>query len=84
MYDLYGQLAKDGLLDFESIAKTFKYLVVLDWEAFEPAAKHIMKRYNLKTNELFANFQWLAYETEQYLKKQGSQVPQIMHAEDQP
>lgn len=81
-YDLYGQMAKEGVIDLETLAKTFKYLVALDWEAFEPAAKHIMKRYNLKQNEIFSNFQWLAYETERILKQKGSKFPTITHRED--
>ena len=79
MYDLYGQMTKEGLLDLEIMAKTFKYLVALDWEAFEPVSKHIMKRYNLKQNEIFSDFEWLANETEKILKQKGSQVPKITH-----
>ena len=41
MYDLFGQLAKEGLIDIGTLAKTFKFLVALDWQAFEPASKHI-------------------------------------------
>jgi len=82
MYDLFGQMAKEGLIDLETLAKTFKFLVALDWEAFEPAAKHIMKRYNLKQNEIFSNFQWLAYETEKILKQKGSDFPRITHPEN--
>jgi hypothetical protein len=82
MYDLFGQLAKEGLVDLETLAKTFKYLVALDWEAFEPVSKHIMKRYNLKQNEIFSNFQWLATETEKILKHKGSKFPTITHTED--
>jgi hypothetical protein len=82
-YELFGQMAKEGLVDLETLAKTFEYLVVLDWEAFEPASKHIMKRYNLKKNEIFSNFQWLAFETERILKRRGSHVPTIMHPEDE-
>lgn len=79
MYDLYGQLTKEGLLDLEIMAKTFKYLVALDWEAFEPVSNHIMKRYNLTQNEIFSDFEWLAKETEKILKQKGSQVPKITH-----
>ena len=82
MYDLFGQLAKEGLIDLETLAKTFKYLVALDWEAFEPASKHIMKRYNLKENEIFSNFEWLANETEKILKRKGSHFPAIMNQEN--
>ncbi len=82
MYDLFGELAKDGLIELETMAKTFKFLVALDWEAFEPAAKHMMKRYNLKQNEMFSNFQWLAKETERLLKQKGSHFPPITHRED--
>jgi len=83
MYDLFGQLAKEGLVDLETLARTSKFLVALDWQAFEPVSKHIMKRYNLKQNEIFANFQWLANETEQILKQKGSHFPKIMHSENE-
>jgi len=79
MYDLFAQLAQEGIIDLETMAKTFKYLVALDWEAFEPVSKHIMKRYNLKQNEIFSNFEWLAKETEKILKQRGSQFPKITH-----
>ena len=69
MYDLFGQLAKEGLVDLATLAKTFKYLVALDWQAFKPASKHINERYNFKQNEIFSNFEWLAIETEKILKK---------------
>jgi hypothetical protein len=82
-YELYGQLAKEGIVDLETLAKTFEYLVVLDWEAFEPVLKHIMKRYNLKQNEIFSNFQWLATQTEKILKQKGSHMPRITHPEDE-
>jgi len=83
MYDLYGQLSKEGLIDVETLAKTFKYLVALDWKAFDPVSKHIMKRYNLKQNEIFSNFEWLANENEKILKQKGSQVPRIIHPENE-
>ena len=79
MYDLFGQLVKEGIIDLETLAKTFKYLVALDWESFVPVSKHIMKRYNLKQNEIFSNFEWLAKETEKILKQKGSQFPKITH-----
>ncbi|MGO8806609.1 MAG: hypothetical protein ACLQO7_08425 [Candidatus Bathyarchaeia archaeon] len=83
MYDLFGQLAKEDLIDIETLAKTFKFLVALDWQAFEPAATHIMKRYNLKQNEMFSNFQWLANETEKIQKKRGSHFPPIINLENE-
>ncbi|HMK94912.1 MAG TPA: hypothetical protein VK536_05870 [Candidatus Limnocylindrales bacterium] len=69
MYDLFGQLAKEGLVDLATLARTFKYMVALDWQAFEPASKHINERYGLEQNEIFSNFEWLAIETEKILKK---------------
>ena len=72
----FRRLAKEGLLDLKALAKTFKYIVALDWEAFEPASKHIMKRYNLKKNEIFDNFQWLAVETEEDSEERGQSAPE--------
>lgn len=74
MYDLFGQLAKDGLIDIVTLTRTFKYLVIFDWRAFEPIATHIMKRYNFRRNEMFSNFEWLANQTERILKEQGSSI----------
>lgn len=74
MYDMFGQLTKDGLLDIVALTRTFKYLVILDWQVFEPIATHIMKRYNFKRNEIFSNFEWLASQTERILKEQGSTI----------
>lgn len=83
MYDLFGQLAKEGLIDIETLVKTFKFLAVLDWQAFEPVSKHIMKRYNFKQNEIFSNFEWLAKETERISKQKGSHFPTTMHSENE-
>ena len=69
-------MAKEGLIDTETLAKTFKYIIVLDWEAFEPAAKHILKRYNLKKNEIFSNFQWLASRDREDPKTKGKSFPE--------
>lgn len=79
MYDLFGQMAKDGLIDADTLANTFKLLVALDWQAFKPASDHIVERYGLKQNEMFSNFEWLAEETEKTLRQKGSDFAKIIH-----
>lgn len=74
MYDLFGQLARDGLIDIITLTRTFKYLVILDWQAFEPIAKHIQKRYGFKRNEIFQNFEWLANQTNRILREKGGSI----------
>ena len=66
MYELFGQLVKDGLVDKETMMKALKYIIVYDWKTLEPMIRYLNKAYDLKYNP-WGNFEWLADETEKYL-----------------
>jgi hypothetical protein len=65
IYELIGQLTRDGILDARMVTHSLQYHVVLDWDAFFPLAKHLGQRLNLK----WSNFEWLAEETRKHLKE---------------
>lgn len=66
LYELYGLLVKEGLIEFRLMAETLKYIVVFDWKAYEPACTYLVGKYGLKSNP-WGSFEWLAKETEKYL-----------------
>ena len=68
MFELFGQLVKDEIIDLHTVMNALKYIVVVDWKQMEPMLKHLNQVYNLKINP-WANFEWLANETEKYLKQ---------------
>jgi len=67
LYELYGVLIKDGILEFPLVAETLKYLVVFDWQSFKPHSEHLMKVFGLKVNP-WGNFEWLAGEVNRYIQ----------------
>ncbi len=73
MFELFGQLVKDGIVDLKTIMNALKYIVVYDWKTMEPMIRYLNGKYNLKANP-WANFEWLATETEKYLKLQEAQL----------
>jgi len=68
IYELYGQLVKEGMIDFHTVAEMLQYLAVLDWKEFEPLANYYRQRWGLKVG-WWKNFAWLAKETEKYMSK---------------
>jgi hypothetical protein len=44
MYELWGQLVKDKIIDLVSLERVLKLTVVYDWDIFAPFAKHFMER----------------------------------------
>jgi hypothetical protein len=69
MFELFGQLVKDGIVDLQTVMKALKYIVVYDWRTMEPMIRYLNGQYGLKANP-WGNFEWLAKETEKYLKLQ--------------
>jgi hypothetical protein len=67
MFELFGQLVKDGIMDRKTVMNALKYIVVFDWKAMEPMIRYLNREYNLKASP-WENFEWLAKETEKYLK----------------
>ena len=71
LYELIGQLAREGVIDLQMVKNALQYLVVFDWRAFEPLLRHLQTRYGVKMNN-WANFEWLADET---LKEMQAREP---------
>src|SRR6266508_2353752 len=70
IYELIGELVKEGIIDLTIAMHSLRYLVVSDWQAFEPLVKHIMDRYKVPANP-YENFEWLAKETRKVLEESG-------------
>jgi len=62
LYELIGQLAREGVIDMQMVKNALQYIVVFDWRTFEPLVTHLNERYGVKTNN-WSNFEWLADET---------------------
>lgn len=67
MFELFGQLVKDNIIDLHTVMNALKYIVVTDWRVMEPMITYLNKQYNLKLNP-WENFEWLAKETGRYLQ----------------
>ncbi len=73
MFELFGQLVKDNIMDLQTVMNSLKYIVVADWRTMEPMLKYLNAAYELKFNP-WSNFEWLANETDKYLKGFKSQA----------
>jgi hypothetical protein len=56
IYELIGQLTKEGIVDLSTIRNALQYLIIVDWDAFSPLSKHLMERYKLTVNP-WGNFE---------------------------
>jgi hypothetical protein len=75
MYELFGQMVKDGIVDLKTVMNVLKWIVVIDWRKMEPLIRYLNKQYNLKGNP-WGNFEWLANETQKYLNAlEAQQTP---------
>lgn len=74
MFELLGQLVKDGIIELQTVMNALKYMVVNDWKVMEPMIRYLNREYNVKLSP-WANFEWLANETEKYLKDLESKIP---------
>jgi hypothetical protein len=84
IYELIGELVKEGIIDLTIAVHSLRYLLVFDWQRFEPLTKHLMERYKVPVNP-YENFEWLAQETRKYLQTQGkmdTDHPEIRPIED--
>ena len=68
LYELIGVMGKHGLVDLGLLTDTLQYLVVRDWQVFEPHARFISRRYPVNFNA-YSNFQWLAEESGRRLER---------------
>src|SRR5216683_488064 len=84
IYELIGELVREGIIDLTIAIHSLRYLLVYDWQRFEPLTKHLMERYKVPVNP-YENFEWLAQETRKYLQTQGRMDrdhPEIRPLED--
>lgn len=70
IYELIGELVREGIIDLTIAIHSLRYLVVYDWDRFEPLVKHLMQRYNVPVNP-YGNFEYLASESRKFLKDSG-------------
>ena len=70
IYELIGELVREGIIDVTIAVHSLRYLVVFDWDRFQPLVKHLMERYKVPVNP-YENFEWLALETRKFLREQG-------------
>jgi hypothetical protein len=70
IYELIGELVKEGIIDLTIAVHSLRYLIVYDWDRFQPLVKHIMERYKVPVNP-YENFEWLATETRRFLESSG-------------
>jgi hypothetical protein len=66
IYELIGVMAKHGLVDLDLLTDVLQYLIVRDWEVFEPHAKFIRESYKVQFDP-YSNFRWIANETQKRL-----------------
>ena len=66
-YELLGQMARNGLVDAELLLDSLEYIVVRDWQVFEPHARFIEREYHLDAGVSYSNFHWLAEEARWHL-----------------
>jgi len=63
MFELFGQLVKDGIIDQKTVMDALKYIVVLDWKNMESMLTYLNNSFKLNLNP-WENFKWLADETD--------------------
>jgi hypothetical protein len=73
LYELYGQMVRDGLVEFAMVAEMLQHMVVNDWNEFEPISNRFMERFGLKISP-WDNFRRLAQQSEKYISKREASV----------
>jgi hypothetical protein len=76
IYELIGELVKEGIIDLTIAVHSLRYLIIYDWDRFQPLVKHLMERYKVPVNP-YENFEWLATETRRFLQESGKIHPGI-------
>jgi hypothetical protein len=72
LYELLGQMARQEIVDLEMVLDSLQYIVVRDWQVFEPHAQFIAKRYAVDFSA-YSNFEWLAKEARLHLAHRGAE-----------
>ncbi len=69
LYELIGLMVENGLVDLELVLDTLQYLVVRDWQVFEPHAEFVKSQYKVPFNA-WGRFEWLAKQAQRHLEKE--------------
>ena len=85
-YELLGQMARSQIVDLEIVLDSLQYIVVRDWQVFEPHARFMQKRYELDVST-YRNFEWLAGEARMHMahraeEQKAGAYSGFQHAED--
>ncbi|MCI4325588.1 MAG: hypothetical protein L3K00_06885 [Thermoplasmata archaeon] len=72
LYELLGQMARQQIVDLEMVLDSLQYIVVRDWQVFEPHARYISQRYGIDFLA-YSNFEWLAKEARLHLAHRGEE-----------
>src|SRR5205809_3105168 len=70
IYELIGELVREGIIDFTIAIHSLRYLIVIDCQTFELLVNHLMERFKVPVNP-YENFEWLAQETRKVLQSAG-------------
>lgn len=69
LYELIGLMVENDLVDLELVLDTLQYLVVRDWQVFEPHADWVRSRYKVPF-DAWGRFRWLAEQARIHLVKE--------------
>ena len=64
-YEFTAYLAREGIIDMQLVQRVLGHRITFDWDVFAPVAEYLRKTQGKKY--IFANFEWLAKQTEKYL-----------------
>jgi len=74
LYELIGLMVENGLVDLELVLDTLQYLVVRDWQVFEPHAKYVTSQYKVAF-DAWGRFEWLAAKAKEHLEREHAGAP---------
>lgn len=80
VYELLGQMARQEIVDLEMVLDSLQYIVVRDWQVFEPHAKFLRERYGIDFQP-YSNFEWLAKEARLHMAHRGEEQKSGAYAE---
>ncbi|HEV8050090.1 MAG TPA: hypothetical protein VGP88_05810 [Thermoplasmata archaeon] len=72
LYELLGQMARQKVVDLEIVLDSLQYIVVRDWQVYEPHTAFLSKMYNLEYNT-YTNFKWLAEEARLHMEHRSEE-----------
>ncbi len=73
LYELIGLMVENDLVDLELVLDTLQYLVVRDWQVFEPHADWVKSKYKVPF-DAWGRFRWLAEQAQTHLVKEHPSI----------